>query len=344
MNAFRDAARNLGELRILYPETFRMMKYEEQADKFPDLGNMYKKMFSEDLKNIFPVLCNYIDHYPANALPDIETVFLKEHNITMIRNSDNYVPFRISVETLDRMTNGTNPVNLMNFLDQKYYSAASLEKPKKSVAEMAGIALHGLNLVQSALRDTLTSRADRASLWISMEQLRGMAPSQKRYFYGLMYQRDVAYFNHVLNITYPTTENTIITAMEPYVTGILEQLLTLQDYLNARAGRNGHLDYRRFLELNYAVVTANPFMPQEVRAYFANSGDLFHLYENRFNDHPATNLYYTLKVLNEMQQSKAEFSKEMHTVEQYNRFMLDIAGTDNNDQLKDVLKRYVPKK
>lgn len=344
MNAFRETARNLGELRILYPETSRMMKYEEQNDKFPDLGNMYKKMFTEDLKNIFSNFYNYIEHYPANAIPDIETVFLKEHNISIIRNSDNYTPFCISVGTLDKMTNGASPVNLINSLDQKYYSASALGKPKKTVSEMAGIALHGLNLIQTALRDTITGRKDKASFWISMEQLKSLNASQQRYFIGLIYQKDILFFNQVLNITYPTTEKTIIAAMEPYVLSVLEQLLALQDFLNAKPGNGGRTDYRKFMELNYNIVTDNMFMPPEVRVYFHNSVDLFHIYENVFNNNYQTTLYYTLKILNELQQSKQEFSKEMHTVEQYNRFMLDIAATDNNDQLKEVLKRYVPKK
>ena len=250
MNAMRESARTMGELRILYPETFRMIKYEEQNDKFPDLGNMYKKMFTEDLKNIFHNLYKYIEHYPTNAVPDIETIFIKEHNIAIIRNSDNYTPFRISVETLDRVTDGANPVNLMNFLDQKYYSVSSLEKPKKTVSEMAGIALHGLNLIQTALRDTITVHKDRMSCWISPEQLKAMNTSQKRYFYGLLYQRDIAYFNHVLNINYPASESSIMNAMEQYVSSILEQLLTLQDFVNAKPGNGGMADYRKFLELN----------------------------------------------------------------------------------------------
>ncbi len=344
VNGMRDAARTLGELRILYPETFRMMKYEEQGPRFPDLGSMYKKMFNEDLKNIFTNFYTYLEHYPSNSVPDIETIFIKEHNISIIRNSDNYTPFRISVEALDRVTNGTNPVNLVNFLDQKYYTVASLEKPKKSVAEMAGIALHGLNLIQTALRDTTTGRKEHAGFWITMEQYKALNPNQKRYFFALIYQKDMTFFNHVLNLTYPTSENAIVSALEPYVTSVLEQLSTLQDFVNARPANGGGTDYRRFLEINYNLITANMFMPQEVRGYFNNSGDLFRIYENMFSGNYNTNLYYTLKILNELQQSKLEFSKEMHTVEQYNRFMLDIAATENNAQLQDVLKRYVPKK
>jgi len=68
------------------------------------------------------------------------------------------------------------------------------------------------------------------------------------------------------------------------------------------------------------------------------------VYENAFSGNYQTNLYYTLKIVNELQQSKQEFSKEMHNMEQVNKFMLDIASTSNQADLEEVLKKYVPKK
>lgn len=340
----KEMARTQGELRIFFPETFKMLHYADPAETFPDFGTLYKTMFTRDLRKIFPNVWNYILSYPANAVPDIETSFLKEHNISMIRNGDGYFPFKVSEEILDKITRGYDAVGLINELDYKYYDPSLLDHAKKSTGDQLAIAFHALNLIQSALRDTVTATPRRSANWITEEQFATLQGNEKRYFYGMMYQRDPKFFNAYLGITTPFPESDYIKSLEPLIFATLHQLGALQDFVNAGNLSGNRGNYRDFMKVNLDLFVANPFVPAELKPYFALNGDLMTVYENAFSGNYQTNLYYTLKIVNELQQSKQEFSKEMHNMEQVNKFMLDIASTSNQADLEEVLKKYVPKK
>ncbi len=343
MNTLRDAARTVGELQIFFPETFDKMRYSNSS-QFPDFGDSYKKIFSEDLENVFSNMFNYIENYPQNAVPDIECTFLKEKTVTSIKNSDYYFPLKFTVELFDKVTSGYNPVSLLNYLDKKYYVAAAMSQSKRTTKEKMGVALHGMNLIQSALRDTASAAKRKANIWISFEQLNALNDAEKKYFLGLVYQKDATYFDKMFNFTAKTTDSGIMATLDPYVSSVLEQLTALQEFVNAGSAKGKKGNYLRFLNLNYNLVMSNPFLPQEVKPYFANTGDLLYIYDNVHNHTYGTSLYYTLKILNGLQQSKQEFSREMRVVETYAGFLSDIVNANNSEQLQAVLEKYIPKK
>jgi|GEM_PF-6715227 len=343
-NNFKETARTTGELRILFPETFKMFKYNDPAEAFPDFGNTIKKMFIDDLSNVYKNLVRYIDNYPANAIPDIETAILKERNITALKADDKYAAFKFTNEIIEKVLAGYNPVSLINYYDNKYYDPAVLTHPTKTFSDKMAIAWHGLDLIQWALRDTAAPHSHAANFWISWEQLNDFKGSEKRYFYALLYQKDPQYFNQLLKLSFPCPDYAIVNAMEPYVTGQMEQLMAIQQFINSSPDRNMNDNYRKYLELNIKLITANAFTPAEAKAYFTNLNDILTVYDNMHNQDYTTNVYYTLKILAELQQTKPEFGKEMHTIQKTAAFMMEVAALNTPEQLTEMLKKFVPKK
>ena len=342
MNTFKDAAtRTTGELQIFFPQTTQKLNYSDLS-QFPDFGNGFKKAFTEDLKNVFRNVFNYIDNYPQNAIPDINTSYLKEKNISSIKANDNYYPFKLTVETMEMATVGYDPVSLINYLDNKYYSPAAFFLTTKTVLDKIGISLHGLNLIQSALRDT--SNSNKANIWITMEQLNVLNNNEKRYFAGLIYQRDVEYFNKLYNFNSSTPSSLIINKIEQVVTPVLEQLSAIQNFINDNPSKERKENYPLFLSLNCNLLTNNPFLPSEVKPLFTNRTDLLMVYENMHNHNFNSNTYYTLKILNELQQTKQDFNREFRIIENYSAFMNDIVSAHNSDDLEQIIKKYIPKK
>jgi hypothetical protein len=343
MSNLKDAARTNGELKIFFPETFKMLKYLEPTGQFPDFGNIYKKLISEDLNRVFENVFKYIDNYPYNAVPDIETSFIKERNINAIRNDDNYFLFRLNLDIMDRATDGVNPVTLMEYYDEKYYDKSLLTKTKKGIGDKFSIAVHGLTLVAGALRDTLTS-SNVSKYWISREQLSQMVPSEKRLFAALIYHTDPEYFNQVCNLGGAPTESKIEEAILEKVEALINQINLFQDFIQAHDNSLNPVRYRRWLQLNLDLFTANCFTGNELKSFGSNREDLLEMYENRLKNDATANVYYTLKIYNELLQSRAEFSKETHTFWGYATFLTELSEMNSNEQLQELLKRYIPRK
>ena len=359
MNEFKNATTQIKEMQILFPNTSKKLKYEELV-KFPDLGNAYKKVFNEDLKNSFNNMLSYIDNQ-TTTIPDSEMSFLRIKHVAAIKNSDYYFPLKISYETINRISNGYNPVTLINFLDQKFFNTNIYEHKQQTVKDKVIMALHGLNIIQTALRDTTDATNKKVSdLWISFEQLNQFKNNEKKYFIGMIYQRDKKFFNEYFKFNFQqnaknsksndsiakiTTDSAVIYSIEPIVNAVLEQLTNMQEFLNSNNGKGKKENYLKFLDMNFNLIASNAFISPETKSYFSTSNDIVYIFDNIHNANYSNTLFYTFKIISEMQQSKKEFTSDMRIVENYANFMSDIINSTNSDQLEEVLVKYInPKK
>ena len=342
MAGIKESGRTLSELRLFFPDTYRKIKTTESASQFPDFGTLYKKLITNDLENAFSNVVNYIDQYPNNALPDNESSFLKSQTIANIKATDNYFAFKMLVDVLEKANSGYNPINLISYLDNKYYTNSGIVQPAKTMKDKIGVAMHGFYLVASALRDTNSNTTYKASFWLTQEQLNNLTPTENRYFMALVYQKDPRFFNQFFNQGNPVAGSVFPTLITPYISSVLEQLTAIQDFINANPGQSGNEVYTRFLRLYSNILTNNPFLPQDLKLLFANSNDLFSLYENKYNHYTGTNIYYIFKILSDLNQNKQESVHEMHTVENHATFFSDIANCNNQEQLNMTLDKYLP--
>ena len=72
MQSFENTIGRIGELEVLLPQTLAKLKSADPS-RFPEIGDEYKTVFNEDLKNVIDNLLNHIDHHTATGNSALES-------------------------------------------------------------------------------------------------------------------------------------------------------------------------------------------------------------------------------------------------------------------------------
>lgn len=353
MQTFKSTIGKYGEMQVLFPQTYSKLLSADPS-RFPDLGNEYKDIFNSDLKMIPEHLIKHIDNHTAKGNEKLEKSlqWLKEANLKKIKASKYYQSFKFSADVGQKLINNYHPVDLFNFLDDKYYSSDLILSSSKA-SEKIVLALHGLNLLQRNLLDT-TKRETTAfkNAWINLQTLQALDTKEEwTYFAGLLYQQDKAFFNKFIwqttNVSLQNITDEQIKILKKRVYTILTALVELQDFRSNLKDDNLRENFSTYMDLvNKAMLSANYFTEQEFTTenyskFNKLAGYTMNVYDNARKKDYNNTFYYTLEILNELMGENDSYNEITNQIEQYSSFMTEVINTKNSDEVKECIKKYV---
>jgi hypothetical protein len=203
MQTFEDKIGEVGELQVLFPNTYEKLK-NTNPSKFPELGDEYKEIFSQDLRALIDNLIKHIDNHASNKkegvydfkievkkyseterakkkkerIKDslISTYYILKQNASL----DSTLVFLNGMNTLKIKTNenfssvklsadiGSKLVNNYHPVDLFNYLDGTYYKEAYltdaiKLDEKLGVIIHGVNLFQRNLLDTTKSKTSQFS-------------------------------------------------------------------------------------------------------------------------------------------------------------------------------------
>jgi hypothetical protein len=343
MKAFEATAGKIGELQIIFPESYYKLKNADPS-KFPDLGNEYKKIFNEDLKNAWPNLLSYIENYPDNAINDQYLSLLKAKNLTTIRSHEAYFPIVISSDILSKLVENQHPVEVISFIDNKYYDPKKLgdDSNKSKIANT----IHGIEILQSNLRDTSKVIGNNFSnVWIGAEQLKQLnTENEIKYFLGLIYQQDRDYFNYLFSQI--GIDKSKIEELKYFIDKKVRPLIT---YFNTiqEVGKSYKKseDYEvlvKYLEANIELYLSLELIYEDdnLTKYFQTSKNLVYIYGSVKKTDYSNATYYILNILNEFLGDDQAYQNVIFKIDEYGGFMAEIVNAENSDAVKETITKF----
>ncbi|MEN5195778.1 hypothetical protein [Sphingobacterium faecium] len=353
MQTFKSTIGKYGEMQVLFPQTYSKLLSADPS-KFPDLGNEYKDIFNSDLRMIPEHLIKHIDNHTAKSNEKLEKTlkWLKEANLYKIKASNYYQSFKFSADVGQKLINNYHPVDLFNFLDDRYYSPNLILSNSKT-SEKIILALHGLNLLQKNLLDTTKRETSTfKNAWINLQTLQALDTKEEwTYFAGLLYQQDKAFFNKFIwqatNVSLQNITDEQVNILKRRVYTILTALVELQDFRSNLKDDNLRENFSTYMDLvNKAMLSANYFTEKEFpiedySRFIKIAGYTMNVYDNARKKDYNNTFYYTLEILNELMGENGSYSEITNQIEQYSSFMTEVINTKNSDEVKECIKKYV---
>lgn len=353
LQTFENTIGKVGELQILFPQTYAKL-HSSDPSRFPELGNEYKSIFNEDMESIVDNLINHIDNYnvsnPKTHL-DSTLKWLTATNVTTIRTTKNYECFKISADIGSKLINNYHPVDLFNFIDNKYYKARYLTSDD-TLSHKIILILHGLNLIQRNLLDTSIAKSSQFSnIWLNLQDINKLETKNEwLYFAGLLYQQDKAFFNTFIFDAMSKNLNTLsddeLLVFKTKIKSILAILIEIQNFRSNHKDENLKENFAEYMSLILkAVETTNYFtktrLPEaDFKKYLLIANYTLNIYDNVREKDYNNSIYYAVEILNQFIESNATNLQVANTIEQYGTFMTDVINSKNSDEVKDVIKKH----
>lgn len=352
MQTFEGTIGKIGELQVLFPQTYAKLQSADPS-RFPELGDEYKSIFNEDLRSVVDNLINHIDNHTAGGNPALESKlkWLTAANVATIKGNEYYGCFKISADIGSKLINNYHPVDLFNFLDNKYYNPGLLiSSPLKS--DKIILILHGLNLVQRNLLDTTKTKGSQfENVWLNIQDIKKLdTKNEWLYFAGLLYQQDRAFFNTFIfdatakNLANVTDAELLI--IKTKINSILSALVEIQDFRSNLKEENLKENFAGYMSLILkAVETTNYFNTAQLptadfKKYLLIANYTMNIYDNARKKDYNNTIYYAVKILNQFLASNTTYLEVANTIEQYGTFMTDVINAKNSDEVKDVIKKH----
>ncbi|MDL2143863.1 hypothetical protein QQY79_15150 [Flavobacterium tructae] len=352
MQTFENTIGEVGELQVLLPQTYSKLQSADPS-KFPELGDEYKTIFNEDLKLLPDNLINHIDNHTANGNPPLESKlkWLTATNVAVIKSNDYYTTFKLSTDIGSKLINNYHPVDLLNFIDNKYYNSNLITSHSKN-SEKIILILHGLNLVQRNMLDTTKLKTSQFSnIWLNLLDLRALDTDKKwKYFAGLLYQQDKEFFNQFIwngtNKTLVSVTAADISLIKERITKILTALVELQNFRANLNDENIKENFATYMSLLLKTITAtNYFTSQSLpvndyNKYLKIANYTMNIYDNARKKDYNNTIYYTIEILNDLLIKDNSYIEVINTIENYGSFMTDVIDAKNSDEVKECIKKH----
>lgn len=351
MQDFKKMSEKAPELTVLFPLTIKKLSTADPA-KFPELGDEYKTIFNEDLKNLPETLIKYIRDYNETSGSEIDSKFLvlNRKNIDAIKASPSYAYFYLASDIGLKLTNNFHPVDLLDYLDNEYYRAELIARHDKPIEKLY-LTLHGINLLQRNLRDTTASSKDQFSnVWINLSELRKLDNGIKwNYFAGLLYQQDRAFFDEFffsgVNKTLQGISDDDIKKVRDITNNMLTALNEIKTFRANLTEKNIEDNFVGYMKLMIKTVTSSSFLARldynqnELDRFVRLSDYALNLYDNARKKDFSNTIYYTTQVLQEFI-TLDDDNKVLLSMEKYGSFMADVVNSEDSDQVKEVIKKH----
>lgn len=351
MQAFKSITEEVGELKILFPKTTLKLATADPAD-FPKLGEDYRQIFDEDFRQILPNLIHFIDTSSGTTRKVKNLKFLDHVNVIKLKKSDYFKPLQITVDVADKLLTGNNPVEVIGFLDNKYYNI-SINSDTTTIENELILSLHCLNLLQKNLIDTLKN-TDSATQnpWIKISDLpKASAAMEWKYFAGLLYQQDKEFFDKYIFETKNENIDNIPLADLQKLSGLTINILSgLSDIQNLRANVLQDSLQKNFTEyvITFAKAiinsrTTNKTLTNPISNKFISIANLSaNIYSNIKQRDYATTIFNTIALVKEVGgiSNDSTFSESLYKLEAYSSFMAGVVKASDSDEIKDIIKKH----
>ncbi|OJJ20504.1 hypothetical protein BKI52_18790 [marine bacterium AO1-C] len=349
-DAFEKAIGGTGELQILFPTTYEALKTRDPF-RFPALGTRWKEIFHQDLHNIVKNFIRYIDN--PNPEAGAKATFLTLTFANQLKQNPQFQYLKLGDDIASKLLNRFHPVDLMNYLDLKYF-----QNPTQQYRSV-GPLLHKLNLLQTNLRDTT------GNIWINFEQFNRLNDSQIGLFLGLLYQQSPQVFGDLKtkvaqnNAVHPTKAKKYLLQ---HILPVYEGLIKIQEFEKSKGKHLFDQEYGAHMQ-NFAdllQVADQKLMVQSVLTPPPPEGNHMTQTSNFSKDHvlqKTLNVYKSihqkeynnlipnmskilLQMLNQSEKNTA-FVRLLTKLDKYGNFMIGVVNAQNTVQLRDLLGKVV---
>ncbi|MES2419301.1 MAG: hypothetical protein V4541_14030 [Bacteroidota bacterium] len=356
MEVFKETIGKIGELEVLFPQTYEKLK-KTQPTKFPDLGNEFKTVFNDDLRELLPNLISHIEsHTKANLALENRLSLLNETNIKAIKGNAYYNSLKLSAEIAIKLTNNYHPVDLLNYIDTKYN--ASMLTANSNIDEKLILAFHGLNLIQKNILDTTKIKDDKiGNVWLSLQTLSKLdTETEWTYFMALIYQQDRDFFNKYFfdasSIASSSIVSGLITAANlklckerlQNITSALTELEAFRANLKEENLKENYLTYMNLIlkvlsksnDFSFAKLDAG-----EMKKYLSLANYTFAIYDNARKKDYSNSIYYLQQIIEILQVSIDNNTKTLRLLDKYSTFMIDAINSKTDEEVKNMIRKNV---
>ncbi|MFY0713695.1 hypothetical protein J1D01_08465 [Seonamhaeicola sp. NFXS20] len=344
MQTFESIIGEIGELQVLFPNTYDKLK-NTNPSKFPELGDEYKEIFNQDLKNLIYNLTKHIDtHKSTDTELESKLKFLTSSNINTIKGTPFYGSLKLSADIGSKLINNYHPVDLFNFLDDKHYKENYIGS--KVLDEQLGVIIHGVNIFQRNIMDTTKVKKEQFSnVWLNHEKFNKINTVQEwSYFAGLIYQQDKTFFKKILfdpnkaGFSFSVTQ---IKSIKEKYNLLLSSLNEIQEFRNNLTEDNLNDNYLEYMKIVTNVFKSANYNNSDISKFLSISNYALHLYDNARSKEYSNSIHYLTLILNEFLGDNASYLETIQKIDQYGSFMTDVIDSKDSDEVKEVIKKHV---
>lgn len=352
MQTFESTIGEVGELQVLFPNTYEKLK-NTNPSKFPELGDEYKEIFSQDLKALLDNLINHVENHKNTDALEGKLKFLNSTNTALIKSKPYYGSLKLSADISSKLVNNYHPVDLFNYLDGTYYKPSYLTSASK-LDEKLGLIIHGVNLFQKNLLDTTKTKSTQFSnVWLNYEEFNKINTLEEwKFFAGLIYQQDKEYFKKIIFdptiVNFDFSKSEMEKIKNVYVS-ILSSLNIIQEFRNSfdeDALNNNYVEYMEIvLDVFQEIIKTEAFERagfdyDDISKFLKISDYTLQIYDNARSNDYSNSIYYVTLILNEILDANATYLETMQQIDQYGTFMTDVINSENSDEVKEVIKKH----
>lgn len=356
MQIFNQTIDEVGELQVLIPGTFKKLAMADPS-KFPELGKQYKIMFDEDLRNLLDNVIQHIEKHTAQANPQLEAKlkWLNAATVDKIRKADVFQVARMSHEMSKKLRNNYTLSELFEYMDDQFYENADVLSVQVStqVSGKLKTIFHTLNLIQKNLIKyndiSVTGENKQPLQWITIKEFKELTTvTEWKYFLGLIYQQDPAFFNQYLkhNNIFPEAADHFNFYKQKFAafTGILGEIQDFKLNLKDSTIQDNYGDFmkliiRVFKQTNYLLnINLNQNNDFDKIEYVANR--LFTMNESvRKKDYG--NIIKEIRLLADYFELNNSIAVGVfEKAEKYLSFMSDVINAKDSDEIKNTIRRH----
>ena len=351
LNQMEKRVGEIGELRVLFPETYDFLLRRDPFS-WSTQGTNLRGIFNKDISNSLDNLMDYINQEKIedSKYKDFKFKFLNSERTSQIRQSDAYFTLNLAKDISTKLIDGYHPVDLMNYLDRNYYKTNT--KDTSSFRFKVGQICRGLNAIQSAFRDTTKSvNGQFDNVWIGFEQLKELDTKRElKYFAALIYWEEPDFFHFLkemfdsTNISWDQQAEILFEELLP----IYQLLIKLQEF-----PKEANQNEKRFdvlLDLMFEIIENTNNLSDEEKIELSNYEVIIKRIVNVFqsiaHEH-YENLMDDLIVIveqllpNEKCFLNPEFVKILSFLNNYGEFMTGIVNASDSDEAKEVIAGFV---
>lgn len=341
MQTFESTIGEVGELQVLFPNTYNKLK-NTNPSKFPELGDEYKEIFSQDLRALLDNLINHVENHKNTDALENKLKFLNSTNTALIKSKPYYGSLKLSADISSKLVNNYHPVDLFNYLDGTYYKPSYLNSATK-LDEKLGVIIHGVNLFQRNLLDTTkTKSAQFSNVWLSYEEFNKINTiSEWSYFAGFLYQQDKEFFKKVFFTPTTSALTTVqIQSMKETYVKLLSSLNQIQEFRNNLNEDNLSENYIEYMKIVTNVFQSANYNNDDISKFFTISNYSLQVYDNARSKDYSNSIYYVTLILNEFLGTNSTYLETMQQIDQYGTFMTDVINSEDSDEVKEVIKKH----
>lgn len=348
-DTFEKNLSKIGELQILFPTTYQALKSRDPF-RFPALGTHWKEVFHQDLQNIVKNLIHYVD--TPNSQAATNALFLTSDFALKLQKNPQYQYLKLGDDIASKLINKFHPVDLMNYLDLKYFQNPDGKH------QQVGALLHKLNVLQTNLRDTT------GNTWINFEQFNRLNSAQMGLFAGLLYQKSPQVFAEMKAKVAVNNEAHPVKCKRYLLNNILpvyEGLIQIQEFEKSKGKSLYDQEYGNYMQhfANLLQTADRKLMAKSVlnpaspdgNGLTSGARESQHILQKTLNVYKSIhqkeynnlmpNLSKILLQMLDQSEQNTSFVKMLSKLDRYGSFMIGVVNAKDVNQMRDLIGRVI---